>query len=38
MFDGKNNSVLDSIYFRIGVTVGAFLLWASASYALISVA
>jgi len=36
MFDGKNNRLLDSFSFRIGLTVVALALWSGAGYALLS--
>lgn len=36
MFDGKNNRLLDSFYFRLALTAVAFALWAGAGYALIA--
>lgn len=36
MFDGKNNRLLDSFSFRIGLTVAVFALWTGAGYALLS--
>jgi hypothetical protein len=32
MFEGKNNRMLDSFYFRFIVTAGLFLAWFGASY------
>jgi hypothetical protein len=31
MFDGKNNRILDSFYFRFLVTVAVFAAWVGAS-------
>ena len=36
MFDGKNNRLLDSMYFRLLLTTGGFLVWFGASYLLLS--
>ena len=36
MFDGKNNRLLDSMYFRLGLTTAGFLVWLGASYMLLS--
>jgi len=38
MFDGKNNRMLDSFYFRILVTLGVFLVWAGAGYVVLALA
>ena len=38
MFDGKNNRLLDSAYFRLVVTAAAFLVWFGAGYLLLSLA
>jgi hypothetical protein len=38
MFDGKNNRLLDSFSFRILVTVGVFLAWVGAGYAVLALA
>jgi hypothetical protein len=38
MFDGKNNRILDSFYFRTAVTVGLFLAWFGAGYLVLSLA
>jgi len=32
MFEGKNNRMLDSFYFRFIVTAGLFLAWFGAGY------
>jgi len=36
MFDGENNRLLDSMYFRLLLTTGGFLVWFGASYLLLS--
>lgn len=36
MFDGKNNRLLDSFAFRIGLTAVVFAVWTGAGYALLS--
>ena len=36
MFDGKNNRLLDSMYFRLLLTTAGFLVWCGASYMLLS--
>lgn len=38
MFDGKNNRMLDSFYFRTLVTIGVFLAWAGAGYVVLALA
>jgi hypothetical protein len=38
MFDGKNNRMLDSFYFRTLVTIGVFLAWAGAGYIVLALA
>jgi hypothetical protein len=38
MFDGKNNRLLDSFYFRFLVTAGVFVAWIGASYLVLAVA
>jgi hypothetical protein len=38
MFDGKNNRVLDSFSFRLGLTAAVFALWSSAGYVLLLLA
>jgi hypothetical protein len=35
MFDGKNNRVLDSFFFRLGLTAAVFAVWWGASYVLL---
>jgi hypothetical protein len=36
MFDGKNNRMLDSFYFRFVLTVGGFALWLGAGVMLLA--
>lgn len=36
MFDGKNNRLLDSFAFRVGLTAVVFAVWTGAGYALLS--
>lgn len=38
MFDSKNNRILDSWLFRVGLTTLFFALWASAGYVLLALA
>lgn len=38
MFDGKNNRILDSVYFRLALTLGGFAVWLGASYILLALA
>lgn len=38
MFDSKNNRILDSSWFRIGLTTVFFALWAGAGYVLLALA
>jgi hypothetical protein len=38
MFEGTNNRVLDSFYFRIGVLAAVFAAWAGAGYVLLKLA
>jgi hypothetical protein len=38
MFDGKNNRMLDSFYFRFLVTGGVFLAWFGAGYLILALA
>lgn len=35
MFDGKNNRVLDSFFFRLGLTAAVFAVWWGAGYVLL---
>lgn len=37
MFEGKNNNMLDSISFRLALTVAILALWSGAGYWLLSV-
>jgi hypothetical protein len=36
MFDGKNNRILDSMFFRLALTAGIFAAWIGAGYVLLS--
>jgi hypothetical protein len=36
MFDGKNNRLLDNMYFRLALITGGFLAWCGVGYALLS--
>lgn len=36
MFDGNNNRVLDSFYFRVGTLAIAFAAWLGAGYVLLA--
>jgi hypothetical protein len=38
MFDAKNNRILDSLSFRLAVTVAVFAVWFGAGYVLLSLA
>jgi hypothetical protein len=38
MFDGKNNRLLDSFYFRFLVTAGVFAAWVGAGYLVLALA
>lgn len=38
MFDGKNNRILDSLSFRLALTVAVFVAWFGAGYVLLSLA
>jgi hypothetical protein len=38
MFDGKNNRLLDSLYFRFLVTAGVFTVWVGAGYLVLALA
>jgi hypothetical protein len=38
MFDGKNNRILDSFSFRLGLTAAVFAAWSAAGYVLLYLA
>jgi len=38
MFDGKNNRLLDSFAFRVGITAAVFAVWSCAGYVLLLLA
>lgn len=38
MFDGKNNRLLDSFYFRLALTAAVFAVWSGAGYCVLLLA